>query len=106
MKGNGKLALDEVRLHPDRERFHQAAAVSVSEPMIMWARRILRSGTVELVAAVESGRLALYMGARVAKLPPNEQRRFLRLDEAGGEPDTLTSRCLAVPPTVPPERDA
>lgn len=92
-RGTGKAALEEVRSHPDRNRTTAAANVGVSEPMIAWARRIVRFGTVELVAAVESGEVALYMGARVASWPPAQQIAFLHLARTGGAHSTLTLRC-------------
>lgn len=105
MKGNGRAALEECRQHPDKERFVQAASVGVSEPMIAWARRILRFGAPELVRAVESGEIALYKGAWISKMPPAEQRRFLRLDDAPGEPATLKTRCAIAPSPSSQERE-
>jgi hypothetical protein len=92
-RGTGKAAIDEVRAHPERDRATAAANVGVSEPMIAWARRIVRFGVVELVDAVESGEVALYMGARVANWPPTQQLAFLRLARTGGAGCTLTVRC-------------
>lgn len=108
-RGTGRAAIAEVRANPTRERLASAMAVGVSEPMIAWARRIVRFGAPELVVAVEEGRLALYMGARLALLSVNDQRKLLNVftpsaDGVAGA--TLTSRCLAVPPTVSTERDA
>ena len=96
--------MEECRKNPSKERVHQALAVGVSEPMIAWARRILRYGTEELVRAVESGHVALYVGARISKMAPEEQRKFLRLDVDPGEPATLSTRCAVVP--TPSSRQA
>lgn len=97
-RGTGRLAIEEARQHPDREHLASAMAVGVSPPMITWARRVVRCGTAELILAVEDGRVALYMAARVATWHAEAQREFLQRQaaEAGS---TLTVRCLASPVT-------
>jgi predicted RNA methylase len=94
-RGTGRLAIAEVRQHPDREHLASAYAIGVSEPMITWARRIVRLGVPELIVAVEDGRIALYMAARVANLPEAEQRAFLQR-QAAESGATLTARCSNV----------
>lgn len=92
-RGYGRDAIAEVLQHPERERLASALAIGVSEPMIAWARKIVRCGTDELIAAVEDGRVALYMGAKIARRKPWEQRNILA---AACETSTVTS-CVMRP---------
>jgi hypothetical protein len=78
-RGTGKAALDEVRKNPKRWRAAMAADLGVSEPMVAWARRILRSGIPELIAAVEDGRVALYMAARICRWDPRLQQEAIAI---------------------------
>lgn len=98
-RGTGKAALDEVRAHPERQRYASAAATGLSEPMIAWARRIVKRGSPRLIAAVETGEIALYMAARVAKWGHAKQDRFLQVDEERGADGTLSPE--SVEPFLP-----
>jgi hypothetical protein len=53
----------------------------------------------ELIVAVEEGRIALYLGADLARCAPDHQRRFLDLADTLSGDRTITARCLA--PSTP-----
>lgn len=93
----GKTALEAAR----GGKAYRTAAVEfhLSVPMVVWARRILRSGVPALVLAVEEGNVALYMAAEIAWWSAEDQQRFLALalDRSGDR--TISARCLA--PSAP-----
>jgi hypothetical protein len=62
----------------DRRSATQAAAlVNVSTRLVQYALRILRDGSPELIAAVESGGMAVSKAASLARLPQPEQAQAL-----------------------------
>lgn len=98
-RGTGLAAIAEARIHPDILRRESAATAGVSEPMITWARRIVRSGIPELIVAVEDGRIALYMGARICRWAPASQREVISiLKQTEGETLSLTVFQSLIPP--------
>jgi hypothetical protein len=93
-RGYGRVAIAAARTSISAEK--TAAFTHLSVPMIVWARRIVKRGTPELIVAVEDGRIALYMAARVSRWSPAAQHEFLGLDTGRGGTVTLTARCLVV----------
>ena len=79
-----------------------------SEPQVIWARRVLRSGHPRLIFAVEEGRIALYLAAKVAALPIEQQMDFftswaasvsanLPRDEHAQDADVEANPCRVIP---------
>ena len=97
-RGTGRLALQAVRVSTG-DTFATARLAALSPPMITWARRILRLGTPELILAVEDGRIALYVAAKVCRWPAEQQQEFFRGYATTEVRATLSSRCLQRPQT-------
>jgi hypothetical protein len=100
-RGYGRVAIAVARKSISGEK--AAASTRLSVPMIVWARRIVKRGTPELILAVEDGRIALYMAARVSRWSHAAQHEFLGLDTGRGGAVTLTARCLVsvITPSYP-----
>jgi len=60
-----------------------AKALSISERALRHARATRRTGTPELIRAVERGKLAVSSAAQAARLAPDIQRRIAEESEAG-----------------------
>ena len=79
-RGRKKFGADLHRI-PDRRSAGDAAGmVNVSPRLVNYAIKVLRDGSGELIAAVESGGLALTPAAVLAGLPKDEQAQAV----AGG----------------------
>jgi len=67
-----------LRTPPDRTSCADAAAlVNVSPRLVQYALRVLRRGVPELIAAVESGGMAVSTAANLARLPHAGQTQAL-----------------------------
>ena len=75
---------DIVHLPPTRSEV--ADLLSVNSNQISKARTILRDGTPDLVALVESGKASVTTAARVSGLPPEEQDDYATRVNAGADP--------------------
>lgn len=83
MKRRGRrqeLAANLRRTQPRRSCGEAAATVNVSRRLVEYATKVLRDGSDELVAVVESGGLAVSTASILSGLPKDEQAKAL----AGG----------------------
>jgi hypothetical protein len=70
-----------------------AAAVGVSGRAVTYADKVLKKGTPELVAALESGHIGVRPAAAIADLPPDAQREALATrSEPQPDPAPIPSR--------------
>lgn len=103
----GKRALDAARM-ATRPRGHvtgdpsvreaaECFGVSVSE--VAHAKRFLRVGSADVIAAVESGRLSVYSALKIARYPAAEQEMVLAraLDAKGTQPRMPEGAVQGVP---------
>lgn len=74
-------------LDPGKATAHAAKAVNVSPRSVESAAAVLRTGTPELVEAVDAGRVAVSVAAEVATAPHEEQRVIV----AKGESEILAA---------------
>jgi site-specific DNA-methyltransferase (cytosine-N4-specific) len=56
-----------------------AELLNVSTPSVKRAKIVIECGTPELIAAVETGRIAVSAAAKLTKLPPDTQRAIVKL---------------------------
>lgn len=76
--GENEPANLPVREAPPPTQAEAAETLHVSERSVRSARRILATGTPELVEAVERGAVAVSAGAEIAALPAEEQAELIR----------------------------
>lgn len=77
-------------------REQAAALVNADVPGIDRARKVVKHGAPELVAAVESGKVSVSAAAAAAALPTEEQREVVAEIEAGERPAEVIKRHVHV----------
>jgi ParB-like chromosome segregation protein Spo0J len=118
-RGRRKELVANLQLIPRRRSSCQAAArVNVSPRLVSYAVKILKDGCDELVAAVESGGVAVSAASALVGLPPEEQAkvvaegaraaarkaRELRSRRSNGGPARTSPGCFGVVRSKAPTR--
>ena len=79
MKHGGARGVQDANLH--LARADAARIVNVSTRTVADAKKVRDKGTKELVEAVEQGKVAVSLAAKVAELPKDQQRKLVNADE-------------------------